>query len=186
MTMKPEYESIKKKILKIYNLAERGVGGEALNAKKLLEQWLRKYDLCLSDILAEQNEKQLYEIKGAGQKHYRKLLFNCYAKVMNVGEVSYKTMRGSKRIWFELTAYQYAELTAMFEWHKAQLDKELERLKDDATTAFIHKHRLFPDTETGADQTPLTSEEIRRLMRVLEMADNMENVTYTKMLGTGK
>ncbi len=180
---KKEYESIKKKILKIYNLAEHGVGGEAVNAKNLLNLWLSKYGLSLETILEEENEKHWYEFKGANQKHYRQLLFNCYAKVTNRHEVTYKHKRGTKKkIWLELTAYQYAELTTMFEWHKDQLDKELARIKDEATSAFIQKHRLYSDTETDGDQPPLTPEEIKRLLRILEMANNMEDVTFAKML----
>ena len=180
-----EYESIKKKILKLYALAERGVGGEAVNARRLLEQWLNRYGIRLADILAEENEKQWYEIKGANQEHYRKLLFNCYAKVTNRTEVTYKkTPRGKKRIWLELTAYQYAELSAMFEWHKARLDKEMKRLKDEATSAFIQKHNLFPETDNENDENiaPLTPAEMDRLRRVFSLMEGMDNESYVKML----
>ena len=123
--MKPEdknFESIKSKILKLHSLAERGEQGEAANARRLLEKLLNSYGLTLEQILAEKEEKHWFKFK-ATKRWEKKLCHQCYYKVMNVSQLSYKEYKGY--ICYELTAYEFAEIQNLFEWHKAQLGKEL-------------------------------------------------------------
>lgn len=53
-----EYESIKSKVLKLQVLAERGDGGEAANAKRLLDGILERHGFTLEKILSEKEEKK--------------------------------------------------------------------------------------------------------------------------------
>ena len=177
-----EYDSVKGKILKLYALAEKGVGGEAENARRMLEQQLRRYGLSLEAILAEENGTRWYEIRGAWQKCHLTLLTHCYAKVTNRGTMTYKH-RG-RRLWLELTPYQYAEISSMFDWHKKRFERELDKLKDDAMSAFIVKHNLFSETNSDdcTDPMPLSAKEKRRLLRILGMMEGMDDVTYSKLL----
>lgn len=46
-------ERITDKLRKLLALAERGCGGEAENAKRLLEAQLRRYGMTLEDLLNE-------------------------------------------------------------------------------------------------------------------------------------
>ncbi|MDC1841775.1 DUF2786 domain-containing protein [Bacteroides uniformis] len=58
--MEKDFESIRSKVQKLQALAERGEKGEALNAKRLLDQLLAKYGVSLEEIVEAQEEKQQY------------------------------------------------------------------------------------------------------------------------------
>ena len=177
---KNEYESIRKKILKIKALADRGVDGEAIMARRMLEQWLEKYNLSLADILDEECRTELYEIKGVTNGCYLTLLTHCYAKVMNRSSMSYR--KYGRRIFLDLTAYQYAELSAMFDWYRTRLKREIEKLKKDAAVAFVTKHHLFSEAGGDTEPKPLSKAEMNRLVRILGMMDSMDDDTYVKRL----
>ena len=49
--MEKDFESIRSKVQKLQALAERGEKGEALNAKRLLDQLLAKYGVSLEEIV---------------------------------------------------------------------------------------------------------------------------------------
>lgn len=50
-------EALISKLKKLKNLADRGVAGEAINAKKILHQLLDKYNLCYEEIFDEETRK---------------------------------------------------------------------------------------------------------------------------------
>lgn len=52
--MEKDFESIRSKVQKLQALAERGEKGEALNAKRLLDQLLAKYGVSLEEIVSEE------------------------------------------------------------------------------------------------------------------------------------
>lgn len=49
--MDKDFESIRSKVLKLQALAERGEKGEAINARRLLDQLLAKYGVSLEEIV---------------------------------------------------------------------------------------------------------------------------------------
>ena len=57
--MDEQYESIKNKLKKLLALAERGVQGEAENARKLLEKLCKEYGVSMEELLDE-NQLKFY------------------------------------------------------------------------------------------------------------------------------
>ena len=55
-------ERITDKLRKLLALAERGCGGEAENAKRLLEAQLRRYGMTLEDLLNEGKKKRAFTL----------------------------------------------------------------------------------------------------------------------------
>lgn len=115
MSKDKNIESIKSKILKLHALAESGNTHEAQSARAMLERWLNQYGLSLEDILDESNKTRWYEFK-VRSKWEKKLLLQCYFKVKNVNEVKYRGYGGVLE--FDLTSYEFAEITNYYEWHK--------------------------------------------------------------------
>lgn len=174
-----DIESIKSKILKLHALAESGRTHEAALARAMLEKWLRRYDLSLDDILSEQNEPKWYEFK-ARSSWEKKLLFQCYFLVKNVDKVSY---RGRAEILcFELTPYEFAEMTNYYEWHRKQLGKELKEMQKNFVEAYVIKHHIT--STSGSDREPesLTQDELDRLKKVLILMRTVEDTHYQKLL----
>ena len=52
-----EYESIKNKLKKLLALAERGMQGEAENARRLLEKLCKEYGVSMDELLDENQVK---------------------------------------------------------------------------------------------------------------------------------
>lgn len=175
-----DYESIKAKLLKLHTLAERGERGEAANALHLLNKLLEKYGLTIEEVIGEQEKTKRYTFK-ATTEWQRKLLFQVYACVKSSSEVSYWHYKSEYD--FELTAFEYAEFCNMYEWHKKQLGKEIKQTILDLTEAYIYKHDIVNRDSEGNDEIkPLTAEDIKRLARILVMADTLEDTSYRKQL----
>lgn len=179
MNKEKDIESIKSKILKLHALAESGNTHEAMNARAMLEKWLLQYGLSLDEILEEKNEPRWYEFK-ARSSWEKKLLFQCYFMVKNVGKVSYRGR--SEIISFELTPYEFAEMTNFYEWHRKQLGKELKEMQKNFVDAHVYKHNITSTVGSEREPESLTPEELNRLKNVLLLVRTVEDTHYQKLL----
>lgn len=177
-----KYESLKTKLRKLAALAERGVGGEAENARRLMEQICREHGVSLDDVLNVE-ERKLYRFEIGRRKIDLNLFMQCYAKVTGERRLSYKQPNRST-ILVELTAYQYAEISSLFEWHKANFKRDVENLMETLFTAYVDKHNLY---RTRSDDEPdeelsLSPEDIRRIMAAAALRDSLNDNTYCKLI----
>jgi len=177
-----DYESIKSKLKKLLALAEGGVEGEAHNARILLEKLCRQYGVSLDEIF-NTDKKKWYVFNVGSQDIFKNLFLQCYCCVLNTGEMSYRKVSISK-IGVELTAYEYAELSAMFKWHKDNFKKDMENMMDTLLISYCTKHDITSHVERTKD-TPrksMTPEEFNRLRAALFMQDSLSNNYYRKQL----
>lgn len=77
-----EYESIKNKLKKLLALAERGMQGEAENARRLLEKLCKEYGVSMDELLDE-NQVKYHFFEVGRNKIYLDLFAQCYYKVAN-------------------------------------------------------------------------------------------------------
>ena len=180
--MEKEYESIKEKLKKLLALAERGVQGEAKNARRLLEKLCNEYGISIDELLDE-NQVKYYFFDVGRNKTQVDLFSQCYYKVANASRMSYKQVSRS-RIAVEMTAIQYAELVSLFEWHKANFNKDLEDMKHNILIAYCRKHHLYGDIDSD-DSRELTVEEKERLVKILFMQESLNDNQYHKLLEQG-
>ena len=171
------FESLKAKLKKLQALAERGCGGEALNAQRLLERLCAANGIDLGQ-LNDEEKKSRYTFNIGCNSVFKTLFAQCYCKVTNSLRMSYRQETRSK-ISLELTQVDYAELKGLFEWHKANFEKELEDLKDAALTAYCQKHCLFPDK---TDDRHLTEADWERLRKAMKMEGLLNDKTYQHLI----
>lgn len=174
-----QYESLKEKLKKLQALAERGWQGEAENARRLLEKLCRQYGISLEEILDDSQVKR-YTFTVGRKKMYVTLFVQCYAKVTNHRSMSYHQLSRSE-IRIELTALQYAELKNLYEWHKANLERDLEDIKKTVVDAYVMKHALFREKRSDKE-TELTPEDIVYLKKMLKMQNILNDNHYQKLL----
>lgn len=179
MNKDKDLESIKSKILKLHALAESGNTHEAKNACAMLEKWLSQYGLSLEDILEEKNEPRWYKFK-ARSSWEKKLLLQCYFMVKNAPTVSYKG-RG-EIVSFELTSYEFAEITNYYEWHRKQLGKELKETQKNFVSAYIMKHGITSQDDGDTSVKPLTQEDLERIKNALTLMRTVKDTHYQKLL----
>ena len=162
-----QYESIKQKLLKLQALAEKGYQGEAEAAKRAIERICAQYGVTLEEVLCvEQPKRYTFEI---GRYKYMLTLFvQCHGVVTGVGTLSY-FKRSRNTIAVDLTPLQYAELSSLFEWHKANFLKDLAAMQDTIVEAYVHKHNIFrtlseeEQAERDAREEDLTPAKLRRI-----------------------
>lgn len=175
-------ESLRMKLAKLQALADRGVDGEADNAKRLIQKLCSDNGITIEDILSEQ--KKEYRFKIGQEEMFLRLFTNCYAKITNLGQLKYWQSSRSEII-VELTPVQYVDLKCLFEWHKENLLKDLKVMKEDFLEAYVHKHRLFSNRKQEDKSGPLSTDELSRLRRIFNLQKNLNDNNYHKMLEYG-
>lgn len=175
-----EYESVLAKIKKLLALSERGVGGEAVNARRALENLCSKYGIQKLDDLFDTSKKK-YTFEIGRIKWHMQLFISCLKSVVDITDMTYsKPTRSSIRI--ELTTMEHAEVLSLYNWHKANYEHELETFTADFRTAYIFKHHLYNDKEVKGNKTELTPSDSIRLMRLSALVDTMSSATYHKQI----
>jgi hypothetical protein len=123
---------------KLQALANRGVGGEADNARKLLDNLLKQHNITLEDIEKPERHWCEYDIMVKHQRLFWAIVFN----VIQNFDGHYRSVRHHKRlIRLELTYAEQLEITAKFDHYVRYYDKQLNMFMD----AFIYKHELYPN-----------------------------------------
>jgi hypothetical protein len=171
-------ELIIERLHKIAALADRGVGGEKVNAKIQLEKLLEKHHVSLEDLNTRKPRrtnafKYFY-------KWQRELLLNCYHCLMGSSSFEYYRAQKRKVLYFEMTALQEIELRDMFCYYKKLYAKELNRL----ALAFTHKHYLFNynQNDSGDSSKELSKEEIAAIVRMMQGIEPSSYVSRNRSL----
>lgn len=177
-----EYESLQAKLKKLLALAEQGVGGEAINARRLLERLCEQHNISIEELL-DRETKHRYTFEIGRSKEMMQLFVCCLAKVVDIENMTYRQPTRSS-ISIEVTALQRAEILSLFNWHKSNFTKELEEFKSNFLSAYIGKHDLYFEQGeiNNRSSEELTKEDIERIRRVLAMRDAMSDNSYYKQI----
>lgn len=181
---KKQYESLKEKLRKLQALVERGYKGESENARLAIERICSQYGLKIEEIL-DVETKHTYTFEIGRQRNMMNLFVRCLSLVCDTDNMKYRKPTRSS-ICIKLTAFEYAEVSNLFNWHKDNFNRELEDFKDSFMSAYIGKHNLFFDSERsgGGDDNErrLTQEQIKKIRQILKMQEVMNDNTYHKQL----
>ncbi|WP_368260768.1 MULTISPECIES: DUF2786 domain-containing protein [Bacteroidales] len=175
-------ERITDKLRKLLALAERGCGGEAENARRLLEAQLSKYGLTLEDLYENKTSLRIFKYRN---KEERQIIVQVFLSVLGSKSEAFKasTYNASKKtIYIDLTDLKYAEISDMVAFFKSQFNKEKKRLMKDILYAFVKKHNIFDCTPNDDDKASDKEIDLEELMRILSLSNGMEDVTYRKAI----
>ena len=165
---------------KLLALAERGEGGEADNARRILNRLLVAYGLTLEDLASDKRKRREFAYKTKDERTlFVMILTNLFGSKSEIfQEATYDTKH--KLLYVDLTEIEYIDLSNMWTFFRPLFNRERDRLLSDATSAFIMKHSLYDSDHESTD----SDEEIdwARIERILELSRGMENVTYRKQL----
>lgn len=179
----PKYERIKSKLRKLLALAERGVNGEAENAKKAIERICKEYGINIEDFF-DTNKIGQYVFKVGQGKDMMNLFARCVSYVCgDIKDMTYRRISRSS-IELEVTSMQYAEILSLFNWHKGNYEREIKDFKKNFMSAYVGKHDLYVQKERDGDRdiNDMTTEELQRLLKVLKLKNAMSDNTYRKQL----
>jgi hypothetical protein len=161
---------------KLKALAERGEGGEKLNAERMLCKLMEKHGISY-DMLEEESLSYRYFKVPA---HLRKVYINIVYQVVNYKRKwdLYSVKNKKNEYAVLLTFAEEIEVRALLKFYADAFQKELEVF----TRAFIHANKIFPTAEDpNRSEKPdeLTDEDLR----VLKMAEAVKEHEYQKRLG---
>lgn len=182
---KQSFESIKSKLRKLQALAEKGYKGEAEAAKRLLDKLCEQYGVSLEDVL-DQEKKNRYRFEIGKGKMWLDLFMQCYANVTGNRELRYIRETNSIIRGVELTAYQFAEISNLFLWHKSNLKKDIEQTQRLVFEAYIQKHRIFRDRSNDPENAQAEQRSrpinLSRLRAIVAMMGTLNDNHYHKMI----
>lgn len=173
-------ENIKDKLMKIKCLAERGETHEAAAAKARLEELLAKYGMTM-DMLSEE-ERSERMIPYGSKTEFEMLIVICDVIVGSERTKNGKYRPKSRQLFLDMSAYEYAEVCSMFEWHRTNFKRERAKLLKTFGRAYFIKHNLFMSDSVEASRHELTEAEIRQLMEAVELGKSLSDVYYRKQL----
>lgn len=149
MTTPNNDEKLQAKLRKLLALAERGEGGEKDNARRMLENLLRRHGLTLDDLTGDQREIRWFPCVGPFQ---RRLAIQILSKVTDSLEVAtYRNKHRRQQVGVEVTAAEAVE----FELHFSVLKAALAECFELAYSAFVQANRIFAPT-AGSSEEPET------------------------------
>ena len=167
---------------KLSALAEKGEGGEKVNAQRKLDELMNKWGISESELETETVIPCEFTYHGEREKL---LLAQIIYKVLNERGSIYGfryTCSGracKNKLGCKATAAQKIEIEFLFDFYN-QLYKSEEKF---FFSAFIQKHRLFGDLKDGEKPDEQSLEES---MRMSALMDGMREETPVKRLKKGK
>lgn len=177
------------KIRKLQALAERGVGGEATNAKILLSALCEKYGIDESKL--DEEEKQWYEFEM--RTSVQKLFLQLYVSVYGTTERYLKEVelwkRGRKKIVkCKFTRAEYIEFSQLWEWHRKNYLAERKRMRELFKIAYFDKFKMYASEtcdEYEAQRSKKKDDDFtfEDLMAINMMAAACKNKSFYKQIG---
>ncbi|RMF99722.1 MAG: hypothetical protein D6726_12515, partial [Nitrospirae bacterium] len=157
-----------------------GVAGEREVAQAKLQELLKKHNLTLEDIADETTNWVGFSYR---TKYEERLLLQCAFYITNAKRLEVKEHKKARKIYFNLTRTQAADLESIYDHYRKEFKKELETL----FLAFLHRHHIFPssdgDNDNDEDKTPLSQEKIKQ---IIEMIKSMNSKDWDKRRRIGR
>ena len=170
-------ETIIEKLNKIKNLAEKGIAGEALAAKRALENLLKKYNLTMEDLTNDIKKVQCFTAKNTNE---RAVFLMCCFKIIGAdrSQKIYNYKGKSNTLYLELTDYEYAEISQFYEFHRKNINKEFKIMISTFQQAYQCKHDLYSFTKIEHPKELTVAE----IIKIRQLASTMEDVTFYKAI----
>ena len=172
-------DRLKSKLLKLYELAKKGVDGEKINAELLLNKMLQKHNLTIENIIQEKPKERGYKYTTSLNKTLLvQIIFNVTKRSEIYG------VRKSREVFSSVTDYEHIQILELLDFHLDNFNLEKKQLLNDFINAYVQKHKLYrdlPDSELKEDK-PLTKEEEQAIWRMSNIKDILSNRSYTKKL----
>jgi len=167
---------------KIKSLADKGIGGEKINAEKMLSDFLKKHKLTLSDIEGEEIKSFFFTIDEDFYDLFVQIVksVNREIKVYRFPkkEVRQFRLKGNHEI--ECTVAEYVEIEQSFDIYSKLYKDELKTFY----SAFIHANNIYPKQrqEELKSMHDLSAEEQNEWIRKITMANNIKKAHILKQL----
>lgn len=180
-------KSIDDKLLKIVALARQGIGGEKTAAIRLVKRICEKQGLDFDDVMRATDYRE-YDLHIATRNN---LEVEIMAQVMFKFALSdehpgLQYNRRAKIFFYTCTPSMHIETSNAASVYLAAYRKEVKKYALQVQEAFVAKHQLYRPTSGDEKPEPLTLEQMLKVARLREIANDMADVKLRKNLGAGQ
>lgn len=160
-------------LLKLKALAERGEGGEKLNAEAMLEKLMREYGYSAQELESEEKNECIFRYRTSREKW---LLWQIIYKVTDENSTPFfKRGKEQNKARSVLTVEQQMEVELLFDFYRRLYKKEEKSFYG----AFIQKHGLFGKLRDEEPPMELSIEERRKQAAI---AAGMDDASPNKQI----
>lgn len=165
---------------KLKALADKGIGGEKINAEKMLTDLLKKHNLTIEEIEGEKQEDYFFTISENDWKLWYQIVkkVNYEIKVYGPFPDNVQKQHGlNGNYMISCSASNYIEIEAKNDFYQRLFNEEL----DFFSSAFIQANDLEVD-RPGKEAPELSREDYNQLIRVRDMADKIKKGEFLRQL----
>lgn len=172
-----------KLLKKLKALADRGIGGEKINAERMLHDLMQKYNISIEDIEGE--KKQIFDFDVPFK--YDELFWQIVSNVIVDWNGRYTKYKHFKRKFgVEMTHAEHLEIEAKSDFYYKDFEEQMKIF----TSAYIYKNKLTPtyseEKRTIRDQEDedreLSRSERARLFKISMMMNGVDKAEYQKRI----
>jgi hypothetical protein len=166
---------------KMKALAEKGVGGEKLNAQRMLEMLLKKHNLTIEDIEGKKQDNYFFNLNNNEHQLWYQIVksvnpeIKCYGKFPRY-HIQQNRLQGNYSI--VCTLSEYIEIEAKLSVYQRLYKEELNIFYH----AFCTANNLLITPKEPISTDDLTPEDRETLHRVREVAKNIRREEYRKQI----
>lgn len=171
-------DSLRRRLLKIAELAARGVDGEQQAAESMLARLLKKHSLSLDD-LSKHHERSWAEFAVDG-RYELQLLEQVIRRVTQKNEFDRcRSQQDLGTAWYELTPGEHVEVQLLFDVLKVHMHDQLEK----TVAAFVLKNEIYGPIVDALGEVLRTPAEQARSEQIALLAQDMALVPILPALG---
>ncbi len=176
-------EKIIEKLKKIKALADKGFKGEAVAAKNMLDEMLKKYGLSLEDLQFDRTEERRFKFRSVPE---RKVMLHVALKMFGRNSPQFKSFgiyTHYKECAIELNDIDFVDYSNMCDFYITQLRKEVRKFQKTVAAAFVNKHNLFDDSDDDNEESPKDKKiDWEHIMYLNSLIGSMSDAKYHKQL----
>lgn len=168
---------------KLKALSDKGIGGEKVNAEKMLNELMKKHNLTIEDIEGEKTEDYYFNIKKEHHSLFVQIVGNVKYKLPIYGEFPDNLIKDYKlkgNYMVTCTVSEFIEIETMFDHYSSLYENELEIFFG----AFLSANNLLitPPKDEQRSIDDLSPEELKKWKREQIMAAGIKSETFRKRL----
>ena len=159
---------------KIKALADRGIGGEKVNAQLLLDKIMKEHNITIEQLEGVVIGNYYIKVKVEDRQLFSQIVATILGSESGVWQTRYKP----KYRMVKTTSYNAIQINAKFKFYLLAFNNELKAFK----SAFIMANNLYPEDGAIQDEDNLTEEEKEASFKAFKMSEGMTKHVFLKQL----
>lgn len=159
---------------KLKALSEKGVGGEKVNADRMLKRMMAKHGLTIEDVEGEKTNYAYFKVNLIQAQIFGQIVSSVLGSKFST--YTDKRKRGYRLLL--ITATQAIEIEMKYSFYWKLYKDELEIFRH----AFIATNNIYDPDADKVDVGALTPEEQAEIRRVAQMAENIKRGEFRRQL----